>query len=354
MKGSGHSEELTIPEPSIPIRLPHAQRGPLRLFANRMAWALGLIVFVALLTWLGRDGYEDANGGEVGVLDAFYYSTVSITTTGYGDVRPESTEARLVTTLLITPARILFLIVLVGTTVEILAARTREVFEQRRWRRRLKDHTIICGYGTKGRAAMKTLCSQGRDASSIVVIDPTEAGAEAAGDDGLAVVLGDATRVDVLRRAEIETAGAIVVAAQRDDTAVLITLTARELNPKAMIVAAVREEENVHLLRQSGADSVITSSSAAGRLLGLATHRPRVVEVLEDLITVGHGLDIIEREVEPHEAGPIQNLHASSPVLAVIRGDEICRFDDRRVSELRVGDRIVTLASNPKPHQPVA
>jgi Trk K+ transport system NAD-binding subunit len=178
------------------------------------------------------------------------------------------------------------------------------------------------------------------------VIDPTEAGAEAAGDDGLAVVVGDATRVEVLQRAEIASAEAIVVAPERDDTAVLITLTARELNPGATIVAAVREEENVHLLKQSGADSVITSSSAAGRLLGLATHRPRVVEVLEDMITVGHGLDIIEREITPAEAGPLRDLHESAPVMAVVRGDEILRFDDPRAADLVAGDRIVTLASH--------
>jgi voltage-gated potassium channel len=354
MKGGGHPEDSSLPTlPSIPIRLPHATKGPLRLFAQRMAIALGLIVFVAMLTYFDRGGYADADGTDVDLLDAFYYSTVTITTTGYGDVRPESDTARLLTTLLITPARILFLIVLVGTTVEILAARSRELFEQRRWRSRLKSHTIICGYGTKGRAAVRTLCSQGRDPASIVVIDQTDVGAESASDDGLAVVVGDATRVDVLRRAEIETAGAIVVAPERDDTAVLITLTARELNPKAMIVVAVREEENVHLLRQSGADSVITSSSAAGRLLGLATHRPRVVELLEDMITLGHGLDIIERAVEPHEAGPMSNLHATAPVLAVVRDDELHRFDDDRVSELRAGDRIITLASNPKPHEPI-
>ena len=353
MKGGGNPDDVHIDEPSVPIRLPHADRGPLRLFLQRLALALGLIVFVAVLTYFDRGGYADADGTDVDLLDAFYYSTVTITTTGYGDVRPESDTARLLTTLLITPARILFLIVLVGTTVEILAARTRELFEQGRWRKRLKGHTIICGYGTKGRAAMRTLCSQGLEPAQIVVIDPTEAGATAASDDGLAVIVGDASRVEVLRRAEIESAGAIVVAAQRDDTAVLITLTARELNPTATIVASVREEENVHLLRQSGADSVITSSSAAGRLLGLATHRPRVVEVLEDMITVGHGLDIIDREIGAGEAGPLRDLHETSPVIAVVRDGEICRFDDPRVAELRVGDRIVTLSSNPHPHQPV-
>jgi voltage-gated potassium channel len=179
-----------------------------------------------------------------------------------------------------------------------------------------------------------------------VVIDNTEEGATSAGDDGLAVVFGDASRVDVLRRAEIQSAAAIVVAAHRDDTSVLITLTARELNPTATIVASVREEENVHLLKQSGANSVITSSSAAGRLLGLATHRPQVVEVLEDMITVGHGLDIVDREITAEEVGPLRDLHETSPVLAVVRDGEIHRFDDPEVVQLRTGDRIVTLASH--------
>jgi voltage-gated potassium channel len=61
----------------------------------------------------------------VGLLDAFYCSTVSVTTTGYGDVIPVTERARLLTTLLVTPARILFRIILVGTTLEVLAERTR-------------------------------------------------------------------------------------------------------------------------------------------------------------------------------------------------------------------------------------
>ena len=97
----------------------------------------------------------------------------------------------------------------------------------------------------------------------------------------------------------------MVVAVDRDDTAILVTLTARELNPKATIVAAVREEENVHLLHQGGADGVITSSAAAGRLLGLSSETPQVTEVLEDILTVGEGLDIVEHEVGAERGRPV-------------------------------------------------
>ena len=109
----------------VPVRLPTAAVGPLRVLAVRLGVAIGLMLFVALVAYLGRDGYRDSAGGEVGALDAIYYATVSITTTGYGDITPVSDGTRLATILLVTPARILFLILLVGTTVELLAERTR-------------------------------------------------------------------------------------------------------------------------------------------------------------------------------------------------------------------------------------
>jgi voltage-gated potassium channel len=127
---------------------------------------------------------------------------------------------------------------------------------------------------------------------------------------------------------------------------VLATLTARELNPAATIVAAVRDDENAHLLHESGASSVITSSSAAGRLLGLATTAPHVTDVLEDLLSVGSGLDIVKRPVADDEVGPLGELHSRNPVLAVVRGEELMRFDDPRATDLQRGDAIVTLISH--------
>ena len=330
------------------VILPGGEASPLRKILVRLAVALALIAFVALISYAGRDGYidPDEGDGQMSLLDAFYYSTVSITTTGYGDIRPISDEARLVTTVLVTPARVLFLILLVGTTLEILAERSRHAIRVARWRRRLRDHTIVCGYGTKGRSAVRTLLAKGHDSKRVLVIEHNQLAQRRATADGIAVITGDAAQQETLQEADVAEAEAVIVAVDRDDAAVLIALTARELNPDVRIVAAVREEENVHLLHQSGANAVITSSGSAGRLLGMSTETPEITEVLEDMLTVGGGLDIVEREIGAGDAGPLPPQEHASMIVAIVRDGEVLRFDDDRAAELRPGDRVVELFSH--------
>ena len=334
------------PAHPFPVELPGGEQSPLRKIGQRLLVALALICIVAALAYIERDGYVDPDDGDVSLLDAFYYSTVSITTTGYGDVRPVSDGARLVTTLIVTPLRILFLILLVGTTLEILAERTRLAYRIGRWRKTLKDHTIVCGYGTKGRSAIDTLLGKGVQAGDIVVIDPRPEARARATAAGHAAVAGDASVQDALQEAHVGLAATIIVAVDRDDAAVLITLTARELSPGATIVAAVREAENVHLVRQGGADAVITSSETAGRLLGLASEEPATTQLLEDLLLVGEGLDLIERTITEADAGPLGALSTSGPVIAIVRDGEIIRYDNDRAAQLLVGDRVIALHSH--------
>ncbi len=330
------------------IRLPRTEPGPFRLLATRLAIATGAILFVALLAYVGRAGYRDAAGGGVSVLDALYYASVSVTTTGYGDITPVSDGARLVTTLVVTPARVLFLVLLVGTTLEILTERSRHIIRLRRWSKHLHDHVIVCGYGTKGRSAIDALTGNGLHPKQIVVIDEHPDTVDRANADGFAGITGSAASAEVLREAEIEQARAVVVAPDRDDTSVLVTLTARELNRHATIVSAVREAENVHLLRESGANSVITSSGAAGRLLGIATHSPTTVRVLEDLLEAGSGIDIVERPASPEEIGANGARPRDQLLVAVIRGDEVIGFDDERAERIEEGDRVLCLCTYKK------
>jgi voltage-gated potassium channel Kch len=327
------------------VLLPSPTVGPLRSVLYRVAVATALLLAVVFAVYFDRDGYKDSAGGPLDLLDCFYYATVTISTTGYGDITPVSDFARLVNTIFITPVRVLFLIVLVGTTLEVLAERTRNDWRLSRWRARVRDHIVVVGYGTKGRSAIKTLLSTGVERDRIVVVDPDPRVVAEAAEAGLVGVVGDATRNAVLKQAAVDRAREIVVATARDDTAVLVTLSARHLNPRAGIQASARESENLQLLRQSGADHVVTSSEAAGRLLGVAAIQPHVSEVVEDLIEQGSGLDLIERAIGTEEIG--ESVHAvREPVLAVVRDGRTLPYDHRECERLRAGDRLVVVKSS--------
>ncbi|WP_434450437.1 potassium channel family protein [Lentzea sp. E54] len=322
------------------IRMPDQVSSPVRAILKRVIGAMAALLLAVLIVYLDRDGYRDANGDGVSLLDSFYYATVSLSTTGYGDITPASSTARAVNVLVITPLRVLFLIVLVGTTLEVLTERSRQALRIQKWRRIVRDHVVVVGYGTKGRSAVAALMGDGVEPGSIVVVDTVQESLDAASAIGLVTVHGSGTRNDVLRVAGAARARAIVVAPNRDDTAVLITLTARELAPKAQIVASVRERENEHLLKQSGADSVVVSSETAGRLLGMATATPTVVAMVEDLLTPDAGLAIAERDVEPGEIGGSPR-HLSDIVLGVVRGGTLFRVDAPEADAIEPGDRLL-------------
>jgi voltage-gated potassium channel len=322
------------------LRIPEADIGPVRAIWKRVAVALLALLVAVITVYLGRDGYTDVRGVPLSFIDCVYFATVSLTTVGYGDFTPYSEFARLTNIVVITPLRILFLVVLVGTTLQVLTERSRQAWKIQRWRSRVRNHTILIGYGTKGKAAVVAILGDEGAQGEIVVVDTDRTALEHAATAGLVTVHGDATKSDVLRLAGAQHAASIIVATGRDDTAVLVTLTARELSPKAKIVASIREAENQHLLQQSGADSVVVSSATAGQLLGLATTTPSVVEMIEDLLTPHAGLAIAEREVEQTEVGGSPR-HLSDIVLGVVRDGHLLRIGAPEVDAIEASDRLL-------------
>jgi voltage-gated potassium channel len=317
---------------------------PIRQVVKRLIMALAVLVATAFIVYADSDGYHDNADNSLDLLDAFYYATVTLSTTGYGDITPVSDSARLTNIFVITPLRVLFLIILVGTTLEVLTERTRLQWRLNRWRSTVREHTVVIGFGTKGRSAVDTLLGQGVKKEEIVVVDPQHKVIEYASQHGLVGVVGDATRTDTLVRAALPTAARVVVAPERDDTAVLITLTARQLNKAATVVAAVREDENAPLLRQSGADVVVTSSSSAGRLLGLSMLSPHAGAVMEDLLTYGKGLDVVERPVTRAEAGHSPR-ECADLVVAVVRGRRVLNYTEPEAAVLQLTDRVIVIKS---------
>ena len=328
----------------VSLRLPAIARSPWWELTRRVLMAFGVLLATVLLVYFDREGYVDNSDPDnrVSLVDAIYYTTVTLSTTGYGDIAPASDQARLVNAFVITPLRVAFLVLLIGTTIEVLASQGRENFRVARWRKHMNDHVVVIGYGTKGRSAVDTLMNNGTPKESIVVVDPSSGALADAHEDGLAVVSGDATRREVLRRAGVAEAQQVIITTDRDDSTVLATLNVRQLNPDAYVVAAVREQNNVPLVRQSGADSVITSSDAVGRLLGLSSLSPTLGSVMEDLLTYGEGLEVAERDLLVPEVGK-QPQALPDQVIAVVRDGQVHRYFDPVVTQLARGDRLIVV-----------
>jgi voltage-gated potassium channel len=303
--------------------------------------ACSLVLLAVGVIYIDREGYRDVNEDGLTLLDCFYYAVVSLSTTGYGDITPSTQSARLVNVLFITPARVLFLIILVGTTLEVLTDQYRKGLRVSRWRRKLKDHVIICGYGTKGRAAVAALLETGYDKSRIVIVENREVGVRQAAASGFVVIEGDATRSSVLNEADVKNAKSVIIATDRDESSVLITLTVRQLTAgQVRIIAAVREQENAALLKQSGAHHVIVSSSTAGRLLGLTTTAPPLIDVVEDLLTPGQGMALAMRSAERAEVGR-NPRQLPTLVVALIRRGKVVPLGGEQALSIETGDLLV-------------
>ena len=329
----GDTELSSLPDHAL---LGTIAASPWSLIGRRVLYAFLLLFLVALIVYLDKDGYSE----HLTFIDAFYYSAVSLSTTGYGDITPVTQSARLMNIVVITPIRIAFVILLVGTTLSVLTENSRKTLQIQRWRKSVRNHTIVIGYGTKGRSAVAALLADGVAPNQIVVIDTDKQALARAENQGLVTVYGSGTKADVLKIAGVTRARAVVVAPNVDDNAVLVTLSVREIAPSAMIVASVRESENQHLLEQSGADSVVISSETAGRMLGLATVTPSVVEMMEDLLSPDEGFSVAERPIAEDEVGA-NPRHLADIALGLVRSGELYRIDSPEAETVEPGDRLL-------------
>src|SRR4051794_17151243 len=325
------------------VSLPAHSSSPAMELLRRGLLAVLLLLAVVLIVWIDRESYTDSYDGQVGLIDAIYYATVTITTTGYGDITPVAPHARLISAVIITPLRIAFLVLLVGTTLEVLAHHGRRIFKDARWRKRMRNHIVVVGFGTKGRSAVETLQNNGTNPNQVVIIDSRPSAITDANLRGYAAIAGDAPRREILRRADIMKAREVLITVDRDVSAILVMLTVRQMNPSANVVVAVREDDNASLLRQSVANAVVTASEAVGRLLGLSAVSPNLGAIIDDLLSSNEGLEVGERQVTKDEIGRSPSEVNGERVIAVVRNKTLRRFYDPTVARLEAGDQVVVV-----------
>lgn len=259
-----------------------------------------IVVLIISIILGGAVGYHIIEGWPF--IDAFYMTIITISTVGFGEVRPLSGVGKVFTIILIlsgvatitTGVSLIFSSIIEGTFGEIMRRQ-----RMKKKLKKIKDHFIICGIGVVGEDIVQEFI---RQKSSFVIIEKDKNVLDSLLNDlpDVLYVLGDATDDEVLKDAGIERAKGIIAVLGNDADNLYICLTARSLNPQSRIIARAIEGEAINKLKKAGADYVFAPEKIGGVRLAAAALRPTVTSFL-DAILKGEYLNLVLDEVEVRE-----------------------------------------------------
>ncbi len=330
--------------PQEPLNQPHDDE----MDVTRTVISAASAAFLLLL--IGTIGYHLLEGWPL--FDAFYMTVITLSTVGYGEVRPLSVSGRVLSILLILGG--------VGTLGYALGA-TTEFFAHGGWdssrrRRRMKhllatieNHTIVCGYGRLGRAVVEVLRQNGH---RVVVVDRDTSVLEKLElDEGLLHFSGNAQDDDVLIAAGVRRARALVAAVDSDAANVFLTLSARELNPDIVLYGKADDPKSLQKLERAGANHVFSPSAVAGHRVGWQIVQPDVTDLLDIATRRGeYELTIEELRIgemlRPGGTTLRDTKFWGAPammIVAVKHGDGSVEFPPRAEMTVTSEDRLVVL-----------
>ena len=246
----------------------------LQLTTNQLA-ATGAIVGAQLYGTIGAYALRDEFNGVSTLVDAFYFTIVTASTVGYGDITPLSPMARLFGMSVVVVGTASFAIALgslLGPAIEARFSKALGRMTQTQLEL-LEDHLLVLGHGDLTDVILDEL---GREMEYLIVTKDAE-WANKMG-DAVDVLVADPSDEESLERAGIDRVRAVVVATNNDAEDALAVLTARQLNPDVTIVAAATNRENIEKLRRAGADTVISPATIGGHLIVQSALRGADVE----------------------------------------------------------------------------
>lgn len=319
-------------------------------FGYRLRDAILLLLGIVAVGITGYIVIEDYS-----FIEALFMTIITISTVGYREVKPLSTAGEIFT---------IFLIVggiggafYTGTRVVefIVEGHFSGYMRRRRMKTligRLKGHYIICGFGRVGHQVAQELV---RAKTEFVVIDTNQEALHRCDECGFHVIEGNATADETLIAAGIKEAGGLVVASDSDSDNVLITLTAKSLNPELLVIARASSDKIADKLKKAGANRVISPYSMAGRRMASIILRPLVTDYLDMAL---HAQDI-EFKLEEVELGSKSWLAGKSLQDAKIREhygvlilaihnkeSDIVKTNPKASTVLNIGDKLVIIGTS--------
>lgn len=308
-------------------------------FRNALIGLAALVVFTAL----GTVGYMRLEGFRFG--EALFMTVAVLSTVGL-QPRPLGPNGQALTIVLVVVGLGVVLYTVALVTQQVIEGEFRALFGRRKMERiidALHGHVIVCGFGRMGRMVCRELAAK---PVPFVVIERDEAEAQRAEREGCVVLLGDATEEDVLRRAGLLRAEALVSAVPSDAENVFITLTARALRSDVVVVARAESDSGADRLRQAGVTRAVSAYAIGGHRMAQAILRPSVLDFV-DLATHHRSLELQIEEIPVGRAGSCElgaselRTHLDVMVIAIRKADGALRFNPAATELLAHGDRVL-------------
>jgi len=285
------------------------------------------------------------------LFDALYLAVITLTTVGFGDVVPRTPAGKVFTMLLALGGIFTMFYTAAEMIRAIISGEFRSALGRQRMEQSLagiKDHLIVCGYGRVGQLVAREFAQQRVD---FVVVDERE-DLLSRFNLGRGIALpGDATSDEVLKRAHVERARALVTVVGSDADNLYITMSARLLNDQLFIVARAESEQAEQKLIRAGANRVVSPYTIGGLRVAQAVLRPAVVDFIE-LATRSEHLELQMEETRVTSQSPLAGKAVQESrlrqdlgiiIVAIKKPTGHMVFNPPSDTLLEAGDTLITL-----------
>jgi voltage-gated potassium channel len=284
------------------------------------------------------------------ILDSLYVTTQTVTTVGFGDVTPKSIHGRIFATVFMLVGVGVVLYALTSTVQSIVQSELLATFGQRRRSRKmgkLRNHFIVCGAGRVGSHLVRDLRQSGE---IFIVIERDPQKVAELTDQGVVVLVRDATLEESLREAGVQHARGLAACLPDDADNVYVVLTARDLNAKLHIVARAAEEQAEVKLVRAGANRVVAPTIIGGHRMATALIKPAVADFIDSITASQLELAFEQVEIDPASTLTGRKLRDTNirseldiVIVSIRRGDGQMFFNPSGEATIESGDMLIAI-----------